>query len=174
MATRAWRIGPMSERDVQGAFALVRRAYPPDQDKGVTESGLAEELTRPWARLWRAADADEIVGFLLFWHVADELHVLNVATDPMRRREGIANALLDELMSYARRSAIRTIVLEVRPSNVAAVALYRKHGFFVMGVRRGYYQNGEDALDMVLFLNEAGEIVPHEDEVRHDHQDKRG
>jgi len=63
--------------------------------------------------------------------------------------------------------AVKHVLLEVRRSNVAAIALYRAFGFFAMGVRARYYPDDEDAVEMVLLLDPAtGATVAHEDEVR--------
>jgi ribosomal-protein-alanine N-acetyltransferase len=139
-----------------------------------SESGFSvdEELSRPWSRVWAARCAPESapVGFLVAWHVADELHVLNVATTPELRRRGIARALMDEALGYASTHHIRIVLLEVRRSNRAAIKLYRCFGFTAMGVRPGYYSdNDEDAVEMILALDPAtGEIQPTRDEIRID------
>jgi ribosomal-protein-alanine N-acetyltransferase len=84
-----------------------------------------------------------------------------------RRRRGIARALMNEVLVYGRLKRIKHVLLEVRRSNRAAIALYRTLGFFAMGVRARYYPDNEDALEMVLTFDvETGGIVPHPDEVR--------
>jgi ribosomal-protein-alanine N-acetyltransferase len=134
------------------------------------EAQLKEELARTWARLWVAReDGGEVVAFLVSWHVADELHVLNVATREDRRRRGIGRALMDVVVAYARGQRVKHVLLEVRRSNGAAIALYRRVGFFAMGVRARYYPDDEDAVEMVLMLDpETGAVVAHGDEVRLD------
>jgi ribosomal-protein-alanine N-acetyltransferase len=73
---------------------------------------------------------------------------MNVAVDPDHRREGLASALLRELLHRIGDDQAR-VTLEVRPSNRGAIALYDAFGFRVAGARRRYYQdNGEDALIM--------------------------
>lgn len=131
-----------------------------------------EELSRPWARLWaaRTAAGAPLVGFLISWHVADELHVLNIATVPAMRRRGIARALMDASLRYSAEAHIRIVLLEVRRSNRAAIKLYRGLAFTALGVRPGYYaDNGEDAIEMILALDpESGAILPGRDEIRID------
>lgn len=131
-----------------------------------------EELSRPWARLWaaRTAAGAPLVGFLISWHVADELHVLNIATVPAMRRRGIARALMDASLAYSSESKIRIVLLEVRRSNRAAIKLYRGLAFTALGVRPGYYaDNGEDAIEMILALDpESGAVLPGRDEIRID------
>lgn len=132
---------------------------------------LADELARTWSRVWVARLAGpEPVGFLVAWHVADELHVLTVATTERLRRRGVALALMDEALAYSRAHAIRIVLLEVRRSNRAAIKLYRKLGFTALGVRPGYYSdNGEDAIEMILGFDPAtGAVVPGQDEIRID------
>src|SRR5437868_7395626 len=90
-----------------------------------------------------------IVGYLCMWEIADEVHVTNIAIHPAYRRRGIARELLSGLVADARGRDVRMIVLEVRPSNHQAIALYESFNFRVTGRRRGYYYDtGEDALVM--------------------------
>jgi ribosomal-protein-alanine N-acetyltransferase len=165
-----------------------------DDATRMDEKQVRDELERPWARLWvaredaarefegtpvpeqragaavrptRSEDAGAVVAFLVSWHVADELHVLNVATRADRRRRGIGRALMDQVVTYAREHRVRHVLLEVRRSNAPAIALYRTVGFFAMGVRARYYPDDEDAVEMVLMLDPAtGAVVAHADEVR--------
>lgn len=126
-----------------------------------------EELRRPWTRCWVAREERRAVAFLIAWHVADELHVLNIATCPRARRRGLATALMRRSLEYAQQQQVRLILLEVRRSNRAAIRLYRKLGFTAMGVRPRYYSdNGEDAVEMVLTLDPAtGVVQPGRDEI---------
>jgi [ribosomal protein S18]-alanine N-acetyltransferase len=134
----------------------------------LTDEQLRAELERPWARLWVAREAGYgVVAFAVAWHVTDEIHLLNVATRTDRRRRGVARALLDALVAYAREVKARHVLLEVRRSNAPAIALYRSLGFFAMGVRARYYPDDEDAVEMVLAFDAVtGEIVARSDEVR--------
>lgn len=124
---------------------------------------LSAELGRSWARIWVARDAPgkEALGFLLAWSVADELQVINLATHPDFRRQGVAKLLLSNALERALRERARLVLLEVRRSNQAAIALYRAHGFSVCHVRRAYYADNEDALEMMLAIDpDTGRFVP--------------
>jgi len=150
----------MNEADVAAVVSI-------DGPTRIGEEQLRAELLRPWARLWVAREDGVVVAFVIAWHVADELHVLNVATREDRRRRGIARHLMEHVVAHARAVRVKHALLEVRRSNVAAIALYRAFGFFAMGVRTRYYPDDEDAIEMVLAFDIAtGEIVPHADEVR--------
>lgn len=133
---------------------------------------VIEELDRPWAVVWAARPSEDLapVAFLIAWNVADELHVLNVATAPSMRRRGFARALMDEALAYASTKHVRIVLLEVRRSNRPAIKLYRGYGFTALGVRPRYYaDNDEDAIMMILALDpESGEALPGRDEIRID------
>jgi [ribosomal protein S18]-alanine N-acetyltransferase len=111
------------------------------------EAELGREIALPW--VLRSPASGEPVAFSLAWSVADELHLLDMASHPEHRRQGHARALLSELLSYARSERKRLLLLEVRQSNESAILLYQSAGFETTGVRRGYYSDtGEDALEM--------------------------
>jgi ribosomal-protein-alanine N-acetyltransferase len=89
----------------------------------------------------------EAWGYVIYWIVADEMHLLNLAVHPSHRRRGISRALLTAALERARSQGAAVVWLEVRPSNQAAQALYQSFGFKEVGIRQNYYtDNGEDAL----------------------------
>jgi ribosomal-protein-alanine N-acetyltransferase len=116
---------------------------------------LENELKHPWSYVFlgRPQDDDSARAFLLAWLVSDELHVLTVATLPEFRRRGLARALLAYVIDFARSRGARTVLLEVRRSNHAALALYAAFGFVTSRIRPRYYaDNQEDAIEMTLAL----------------------
>jgi [ribosomal protein S18]-alanine N-acetyltransferase len=156
---------------------FVTKATPADRN-AIAESAklsgvrldVAGELDRDWSHLWIARDGPgdrRVSAFLLAWHVADELHVIDLATRPDRRRRGFARALVDHLLSYARETRARLVLLEVRQSNHAAQSLYRDVGFAAVSVRREYYSGpAEDAIQMQLALDpQTGEPTRLPDEI---------
>jgi ribosomal-protein-alanine N-acetyltransferase len=154
------QIAPMVESDIADVLAIEGASK-------MTEAQLREELERPWARLWAARSGSVTVAFLVAWHVSDELHVLNVATHPSHRRKGIGLALMEEALRFAQGKKVRHVLLEVRRSNRPAIALYRRLGFYAMGVRPRYYPDDEDAVEMVLlFEPDGGAVIAKEDEVK--------
>jgi len=97
----------------------------------------------------RSESPEYVAGFAGAWFVADEAHVVTIGARECERRRGIADLLLMGIAEAAVRLDSRHVTLEVRRSNAAALALYRKHGFREMGVRKRYYSdNGEDAAIM--------------------------
>lgn len=161
------RIEKAEDPEVEPLEAIARECF------AENKFSVAEELGRPWARAWAAWPAEDDphpAAFLVAWHVADELHVLNVATAPAMRRRGFARALMDEALAYAAAEHVRIVLLEVRRSNRPAIKLYRGLGFTALGVRPQYYaDNDEDAIEMILALDpESGRVLPGRDEIRID------
>lgn len=130
---------------------------------------VQEEQTRPWAIVWTARfePNSEPIAFLVAWAVADELHLIQIATRPDARKRGAARSLMTTLLAHAAERKSRLVLLEVRRSNRPAIRLYREFGFCAMGVRRGYYSDGEDAVEMMLTMDPVtGAVKPGRDEVQ--------
>lgn len=116
---------------------------------------FAEELGRSWAHVdvVKKVDTGAVVAFCNYWLVADEMHLLNLATHPTERSVGHASRLLAHLIEAGKRAAYRMITLEVRRSNEAAQRIYRRFAFRTVGVRPSYYaDDNEDAVIMTLDL----------------------
>jgi [ribosomal protein S18]-alanine N-acetyltransferase len=97
--------------------------------------------------------AERIIGFLIYWLVHDEVHLLNVAVDPSHRRRGVARLLLQETERRAAAAHAALLTLEVRRSNTSALELYKQFDYRAVGVRPNYYvDEGEDAIVMVKEL----------------------
>ena len=153
-------IDALMESELDAAIEIDLASFVPSElgaggedPRAVRERSLREELARPWARLRGARDEGlHLLGYALFWHVVDEVHLLNVAVAVSARRRGIGRALMDDLLGYARVNGIVRILLEVRGSNAAAIALYEQLGFERFNVRERYYADAEDAIEMQLVL----------------------
>ncbi len=95
--------------------------------------------------------ARDVTGYLVYWLVADEMHILNLAVAPVYRRQGIARQLVLSGIRRAYTKGARRAFLEVRTSNAAAQKLYSALGFTGTGMRRDYYDTPvEDAIVMTL------------------------
>jgi ribosomal-protein-alanine N-acetyltransferase len=97
----------------------------------------------------------EVVGYCFWWRAADEADIHTVTVAPQLRRCGVASQLLRSVVDSACSHGIRRLTLEVRSSNHAAIALYRKHGFSEDTVRRDYYGKGEHAVLMSRALSQG-------------------
>ena len=112
-----------------------------------SEKSVASELDNQWA-LWLVAEEDDVVtGYIGSQTSIDETDVMNVAVHPDYRRRGIAEMLINALVTELKNRGSHALMLEVRASNAPAIALYEKLGFRQVGCRKNYYRNPkEDAL----------------------------
>jgi ribosomal-protein-alanine N-acetyltransferase len=134
----------LSYADLPQVVAIERRAFPTPWSLAM----FVLELSKP-AGVCLAATGErgEIAGYVICSRFERVWHLMNVAVDPARRRQGIGTALLTALLERLGDDA--SVTLEVRPSNAAAIALYERFGFVAAGRRPRYYQdNGEDAVIM--------------------------
>ena len=142
----------MRREDLPAVLDIERRSFAQPWSRAFFE----KELATPFARLVVAAEAavprPQVIGYTCRWRVTDEVHLLNVAVHPERRGLGHGRALVAAVVAEAEAARARVVYLEVRAGNVIARRLYRQLGFKDLGVRRGYYGPGQDAIVMELRL----------------------
>ena len=142
-------IEPMTYWDLEQVMAIERASFA----RPWTPTGFRTELERQPAVCLVLREGFQVYGYLVFWNLPPEIHVLNIAVKPGLRRKGLGRLLLDYLCEYGREIGSQEIFLEVRPSNTGAMALYQKMGFVQTGRRKNYYaENKEDAILMTLNL----------------------
>jgi ribosomal-protein-alanine N-acetyltransferase len=147
-------IRPVGLSHLDSIITIEKISYPTPWPSSV----FIEELQHSWSRMWGfyPPDYKVPVGFILFWEVYDELHILNIAVHPGFRRRGIARKLMEALLTHGRMNRFKFITLEVRSSNTAALNLYRNLSFRIEGIRKGYYSdNNEDALIMANYISDS-------------------
>ena len=152
-AANPYTIQPLTPADLDAVMEIERLSFPTPWLRQAFE----EEMARTWARVEVLHDAvtGRCVAFADYWLVADELHILNIATHPEARRHGHGAHLLRHILEVARLASYRSVELEVRRSNLAAQALYRRFEFRQVGIRARYYEdNDEDAIVMSLHLRD--------------------
>ncbi|TAL12630.1 MAG: ribosomal-protein-alanine N-acetyltransferase [Nitrospirae bacterium] len=154
---------PMQERDLDEVLALEQASF-----------------TEPWTRkmflgelrgngfavnvVARAGETGALMGYIMFWVVFEELHLMNLAVRPEARRRGLGTDLVRHALAVGTERGVRTVLLEVRASNLAALALYEGLGFARKCVRKGYYDHPrEDAVIMTFFTEKGGATMLNED-----------
>lgn len=143
----------MRASDLDEVLPIERASFTMPWSRGAF---LYEMEQNQVARCFVLREAGRLVGYICLWEVADELHITNIAVHPDARRRGLGRMLVGRTLEDARDRALRLVVLEVRPSNTEARALYESFGFRVVGRRRGYYYDtGEDALVMEVTLSKG-------------------
>ncbi|MGO5115557.1 ribosomal protein S18-alanine N-acetyltransferase [Candidatus Avoscillospira sp. LCP25S3_F1] len=134
---------PMTPSHVAQVAALERVCFSDPWSEASVAGELANELS-----LWLVAvEGETVLGYVGSQTVLDSTDILNVAVSPDHRGRGIGRALLTELEQRLRQQGVTEVLLEVRPSNAPAIALYTSLGFVQVGRRPNYYLNPrEDAL----------------------------
>ncbi len=132
------------------------------EDADAVEVVEKASFSMPWSRkdFWEhaanertiyllAVDDGKVVGYAGTWILDDEAQITNVAVAPEYRGQKVGEGLMENLIKEAKKRGAARMTLEVRPSNAAALALYKKFGFKDCGRRPHYYlDNGEDAIIM--------------------------
>lgn len=137
----------MGLADVDAVTLIERRAHPHPWTRGNFTDALASNY------LCKVYERESVVlGYLVLMPAVDEAQLLDLTIAPEHQRRGLGRALLAEALDMARNMMMRRVLLEVRPSNMAALGLYRAAGFREIGLRQRYYpsDNGEreDAIVM--------------------------
>ncbi len=142
---------PVVEDDVE--FLVKLDAANPVS--GWTSSQFIQELNNPYSQVLVLTDdeTDEMrVGYIVFWTLPDEIHILNIAVDLDWRGLGLGKKLMFSAINEAHRKKVKQVYLEVRSGNQGARGLYRGLGFQEMPLKKQYYSDGEDAIPMILPL----------------------
>lgn len=140
----------MAEEDLDEVIAIETFAHP----RPWSRTHFLEEVRSTCAFCLVARGNGALLGYLCARHLLDEGEVLNVAVHPNSRGRGVGRLLMARGLAECRQRGARSVVLEVRLSNEPAKHLYRRFGFVVTGMRKRYYENGEDALLMEYCFND--------------------
>jgi len=125
---------PMREHDLAQVAAIEARAY-----EFPWSLGIFGDCLRAGYCCWSLMSQERLIGYGIMVVALDEAHILNLCIDPNDQRQGHARRMLLHLLELAQSRHAAMVFLEVRPSNFAARALYSRHGFQQVAVRRGYY-----------------------------------
>lgn len=142
----------MTVHDIEEVVRIENDAYPFPWTRGNFLDSLANRY-----EAWVLREVDgHMAGYFLLMSAVDDVHLLNITVRPDLQGQGVGRYLLDKVCELARASGIHQILLEVRPSNQHALAVYRHAGFQMIGSRKNYYPAAgsarEDAIVMRLKL----------------------
>jgi ribosomal-protein-alanine N-acetyltransferase len=144
-------IAPMQLNDLPEVLAVEQAAY----EFPWTHGNFVDSL-RAGHSAWSMRDSGGgLMAYAVMMVALDEAHLLNLTVAPPCQRFGFGWRLLEAMAETARGHGARTMLLEVRPSNAAAQAMYARYGFVRIGIRRGYYparDGREDAIVMRVLL----------------------
>jgi ribosomal-protein-alanine N-acetyltransferase len=152
MRDAAPRYRRMTASDIDCVVAIEEAIYPHPW----THGNFADSIQAGY-HCWVMECAGTVAGYLVVMTAAAEAHLLNLSVSAAWQRRGIGRQALGFALKLARDYGAGKVLLEVRPSNHAALALYRSAGFSEIAVRRGYYPAGngrEDAIVLQLELEQ--------------------
>lgn len=136
-------IVPMNEHHVPQIALLERECFADPW----SQQSIASELHNPLSLWLVAQEGQTLLGYIGSQTCLDETDMMNIAVSPASRRQGVARALIEALVSALREGGSKQLTLEVRASNGPARQLYESLGFLQVGLRKNYYRNPkEDAL----------------------------
>ena len=155
---RLVRFRAMTPGDVPAVAAVERASYHFPWSEGIFRDCLRVGY------LCRVAELDAaVVAYGVVAMGAGEAHILNLCVRADLRGRSVGRQMLALLLERSRQAGMEAVFLEVRPSNLHAIALYQSVGFVQVGLRRGYYQaegGREDALVLRLGLGEGRDGAP--------------
>lgn len=141
-------IEPAGLADVDGILGIAQASFGTPWTRKMFEAELSGN---PFAHLLAARRRTDLLGYLCFWLVFEELRLMDLAVTPAARRRGVGRALVSEALRFAQNCGAIRAVLEVRASNEAARLLYAGFGFRRVARRTDYYSHPtEDAILMEL------------------------
>lgn len=145
------RLEPLEAMRLEQVLRIEQRAYPHPWTRGNFLDALKSGYH---ARVLLAGE--ELLGYYVAMQGVDEVHLLNITVSPDYQQQGWGRIMLDALAIWARGLDAQWLWLEVRVSNVRAIAIYEAHGYRRVGLRKNYYPAGhgqrEDAVVMSLRL----------------------
>jgi len=150
MLNPQYQFRPMGEDDLDAIMEIEPHIYSHPWTRGNFDDSLKSGYSA-----WVLLEGTKIIGYALMMMVLDEAHLLNLSIAKHYQKRGLGRLLLEHMIAIAKRHHAANMFLEVRPSNISAIALYENIGFNEMAIRRGYYpaHNGrEDAVLMGLAL----------------------
>ncbi len=136
----------MEKGDIPQISAIENRSFPSPW----SQQAFLNELKNKFSVYFVATHENNLIGYAGMWLFSGEAHVTTIAVHPDFRGRGLGKMLMNTLIDYAREQGADTMVLEVRPSNIPALNLYKSLGFRNIGWRKNYYiETREDALVMM-------------------------
>ena len=145
-----YQFRPMCMDDLDTIMVIEPQIYPYPWTRGNFSDSIKSGYSA-----WVLMLNEQTIGYSLVMMVMDEAHLLNLSIAKNYQKQGLGRLLLEKMIKIAKSKQAANMFLEVRPSNISAIALYENMGFNEMAIRRGYYpavQGREDAVLMGLAI----------------------
>ena len=135
----------MEERDLPSVLEIEKVSFPNPWHES-TFKGEIQHRPISYPLVVVHMTLNKVIGYVIFWVIGEEVQINNIAVHPDFRRLGIGEQVLRQVIEQVKWGGANFVTLEVRPSNIGALILYKKIGFKMLGVRKDYYTNpSEDA-----------------------------
>jgi ribosomal-protein-alanine N-acetyltransferase len=145
MLKTQYQFRPMQMDDLDAVMTIEPQIYPYPWTRGNFSDSLSSGYSA-----WILMLNEQVIGYSLMMLVLDEAHLLNLSVAKSYQKQGLGRILLEYMVNTAKSNQMANMFLEVRPSNISAIALYENMGFNEMAVRRGYYPAANGREDAVL------------------------
>ena len=142
---------PMQQADLPEVLALEESVYPHPWSMG----NFADSLSSNYEAWVLRGQDGYLLGYFLLMAIVDEAHLLNVAVSAEKQGQGLGRFLLNQAVACARGLGMESVLLEVRPSNERALAVYKRFGFAEIGRRKGYYPAHEGKREDAIVMRVA-------------------
>ena len=150
-----WEIREMKKDYLEQVLGIERKSFPTPWRREMFIYELTSPISYNFVAITGGNKEELVLGYIIFWMVKEEVHILNLAINPPFRRLGIAHSLLLFTLDFSYNKGGRVYLLEVRKKNRAAINLYTKVGFVPWWIRKRYYADtGDDAIVMKLFFDD--------------------
>jgi len=140
-----YQLRPMQMDDLDAIMLIEPTVYTHPWTRG----NFSDSLNSGYSA-WVLKANQKIIGYALLMMVLDEAHLLNLSVAKSHQKQGLGRYLLEHMVQIAQNHKAANMFLEVRPSNISAIALYENLGFCEMAVRRNYYPAHDGREDAVL------------------------
>jgi len=150
MLNHAFLIRKMTEQDLDELMIIERESFSLPWSRQAYETELQNQYANYLVCDWQG----EVAAYVGMWTVFEDAHITNVAVGRRFRRMGMGRILMLEEEKLALAKQASRILLEVRPSNIAALTMYNELGYYPTSLRKQYYSdNNEDAIIMTKYLS---------------------
>lgn len=145
-------VRPLALEDVPAVLDIERQGYSHPWSESVFLDCFKDNY-----RLWGACQGGRLVAYAVVAYMVDEAHLLNICVHPGTRGEGVGRYLLRHVLATSAHEGMSQLLLEVRVSNHAALALYQDEGFHEIGQRPGYYPAANGREDARVLMRALGQ-----------------
>ncbi len=138
----------MQVDDIEEVVAIENDVYPHPWTRG----NFLDSLYSGYETWTLREESGPLAGYFLLMLAVDEAHLLNISVRRSLQGRGVGRMQLDKVAELSKENGMSSVLLEVRPSNERALAVYQRYGFIEIGRRKGYYpaagNTREDAIVM--------------------------